>query len=123
MANRRTKPTAESGTVKSAGTRTAAEGVNPVHGSGPARRFGILVRERRAALDMSQNDLALAIGLGRRFIVDLEAGKPSCHLGKALLVAEVLGLQLFEVMAEGTRADNAANSASKRSSSRWRTIS
>ena len=47
-----------------------------------AARFGALIRERRDALKMRQDDLALATGLGRRFILELEAGKPSCHLGR-----------------------------------------
>jgi hypothetical protein len=36
---------------------------------------------------MRQDDLALATNVGRRFIVELEAGKPNCQLGKALVVA------------------------------------
>lgn len=70
-----------------------------------ARRFGALVRERREALKMRQDDLALATGVGRRFILELEAGKPSCQIGKALVVASALGLRPFDVMAEG-QADN-----------------
>ena len=38
--------------------------------------------------------LALATGVGRRFVIDLEAGKPSCQLGRSLLVAKALGLDL-----------------------------
>ncbi|MFZ4807412.1 MAG: helix-turn-helix domain-containing protein [Hyphomicrobiaceae bacterium] len=71
-----------------------------------AARFGRLVRERREALGLRQDDVALATGVGRRFIVDLEAGKASCQLGKALLVAEAVGLRPFDLMTE-TNADNA----------------
>jgi len=42
--------------------------------------FGSLVRSRRKELKMRQSDLALASGVGRRFVIDLEAGKPSCQL-------------------------------------------
>jgi DNA-binding XRE family transcriptional regulator len=42
---------------------------------------------------MRQDQLALATGVGRRFLIDLEAGKPSCQLGRSLLVAEALGLR------------------------------
>jgi transcriptional regulator with XRE-family HTH domain len=56
------------------------------------------VRERREALKMRQDDLALATGVGRRFILELEAGKPSCQLGRALLVAAAVGLRPFDLM-------------------------
>lgn len=63
-----------------------------------AARFGALVRERRKALKMNQDDLALATGVGRRFIIDLEAGKPSCELGRSLLVAAAVGLRVFDLL-------------------------
>ncbi|MBX9925418.1 MAG: helix-turn-helix domain-containing protein [Hyphomicrobiaceae bacterium] len=47
---------------------------------------------------MSQDQLALATGVGRRFIIDLEAGKASVHLGRALLVAAAVGLRIFDRM-------------------------
>src|SRR5438034_8730952 len=59
-----------------------------------ALAFGSLVRSRRKAMRMRQDQLALATGVGRRFVIDLEAGKPSCQLGRSLLVAEALGLDL-----------------------------
>jgi transcriptional regulator with XRE-family HTH domain len=55
--------------------------------------FGALVRSRRKMLKMRQDQLALATGVGRRFLIDLEAGKASCQLGRSLLVAEALGLR------------------------------
>ncbi len=67
-----------------------------------AARFGELVRARRKALNMNQDDVALATGVGRRFIIDLESGKPSCQIGKALLVAEAVGLRIFDLLAEDT---------------------
>lgn len=67
-----------------------------------ALRFGKLVRDRRKALNMNQDDMALATGVGRRFIIDLEGGKPSCQVGKALLVAEAVGLRIFDLLAEGS---------------------
>jgi hypothetical protein len=42
---------------------------------------------------MRQDQLALATGVGRRFLIELEAGKSSCQLGRSLLVAEALGLK------------------------------
>ncbi len=78
----------------------------PQHGSLQASRFGALVREHRKALRMNQDDLALATGVGRRFIVDLEAGKPTVQLGRALVVAEAVGLRVFDLMTH-SNADNA----------------
>jgi transcriptional regulator with XRE-family HTH domain len=59
-----------------------------------AAAFGALIRSRRKALKMRQDQLALATGVGRRFLIELEAGKPSCHLGRSLLVAQALGISL-----------------------------
>jgi transcriptional regulator with XRE-family HTH domain len=65
-----------------------------------ASLFGALIRERRKALKMRQDQLALATGVGRRFLIELEAGKSSCHLGRSLLVAEALGLSFPGTMDE-----------------------
>ncbi|MEJ2124106.1 MAG: helix-turn-helix domain-containing protein [Alphaproteobacteria bacterium] len=70
-----------------------------------AARFGAMIRERREALKLRQDDLALATGVGRRFIIDLEAGKPTCQLGKALVVAEAVGLRPLDVMSMGETSD------------------
>jgi transcriptional regulator with XRE-family HTH domain len=66
-----------------------------------ALAFGTFIRSRRKALQMRQDQLALATGVGRRFLIDLEAGKPSCQLGRSLLVAEALGLRPAEILASG----------------------
>jgi transcriptional regulator with XRE-family HTH domain len=60
--------------------------------------FGSLIRSRRKALNMRQDQLALATGVGRRFLIDLEAGKPSCQLGRSLLVADALGLKVTDFL-------------------------
>jgi y4mF family transcriptional regulator len=67
--------------------------------SGVAHAFGSLLRSRRKAMRLRQDQLALATGVGRRFVIDLEAGKPSCQLGRSLLVAEALGLDLTTIIA------------------------
>ena len=61
-----------------------------------AGAFGQLVRQRRQALGLTQRDLAIAINTGERFIVDLEAGKATCQLGKALTAASAVGIQLMD---------------------------
>jgi transcriptional regulator with XRE-family HTH domain len=63
-----------------------------------ALAFASLIRSRRKALKMRQDQLALATGVGRRFLIDLEAGKPSCQLGRSLLVAEALGLKPIDAL-------------------------
>jgi transcriptional regulator with XRE-family HTH domain len=85
--------------------RREPEGDVPSAAHEHARRFGALIRQRREALKMRQDDLALATGVGRRFILELEGGKPSCQLGKALVVALAGGLHPFE-LAAGTNADD-----------------
>jgi hypothetical protein len=69
--------------------------------SDAALAFGSLIRGRRKALKMRQDQLALATGVGRRFLIDLEAGKPSCQLGRSLLVADALGLRLTDMLTAG----------------------
>src|SRR5215470_4081945 len=67
--------------------------------SGTASAFGSMIRGRRKALKMRQDQLALATGVGRRFLIELEAGKPSCQLGRSLLVAEALGFTAADLLA------------------------
>ena len=67
-------------------------------GTGTAAAFGALIRSRRKTLNMRQDQLALATGVGRRFLIDLEGGKPSCQLGRSLLVAEALGIKSVDVL-------------------------
>src|ERR1700731_429435 len=71
-----------------------------------ALAFGSLIRSRRKALNMTQDQLALATGVGRRFLIDLEAGKTTCQLGLSLVVAEALGIRSSELLmvAETTRS-------------------
>lgn len=56
--------------------------------------IGRLIRSTRKALGVTQRDLAMTSGTGLRFIIDLEKGKPTCHLGKALTVLRTLGIKL-----------------------------
>lgn len=56
--------------------------------------FGAAIRAARKAQGLRQDQLAGAAGVGVRFIVDLEGGKPTTHLGKALAVAAALGLHV-----------------------------
>ncbi len=58
--------------------------------------FGAALIRARKGLGLTQRDLALAIGVGERFIVDLEAGKPTAQLGKALAAAKAAGMHLAD---------------------------
>ena len=55
---------------------------------------GAIVRATRTAQGLRQDELAGAAGVGLRFIVDLEAGKPTVQLGKMLQVLRALGCAL-----------------------------
>ena len=59
-----------------------------------SRDFGGLVRRQRRAQGLTQAELAGVSGVGLRYIVDLEKGKPTCSLDKALQVLQMLGVEL-----------------------------
>ncbi len=63
-------------------------------------RFGRMIREQRLAAGLRQEDLALVTGVGRRFVNELEAGKATCQLGKALRVAESVGVDFPQIDTE-----------------------
>ena len=58
------------------------------------REIGEFVAATRKKQGATQLDLAQMAGVGRRFIVELEAGKTSLHIGKVLRVLETLGVDL-----------------------------
>lgn len=60
-------------------------------------QFGQAIRAQRKQRGWTQDDLAARCGVGLRFISDLERGKPSCQLGKALTVAREVGLRLGDL--------------------------
>lgn len=53
--------------------------------------LGLTLRTARKQLGLTQSQLALAAGVGLRFIVDLEAGKPTLRLEQVLRVIDALG--------------------------------
>lgn len=56
--------------------------------------LGLLVRRERKVQNLKQAELAAVSGVGVRFIVDLEAGKPTLQLGKVLQVITTLGCEV-----------------------------
>jgi HTH-type transcriptional regulator / antitoxin HipB len=59
-----------------------------------AADVGALVRAQRKHLALKQLDIAGLGNTGNRFIVDLEAGKPTAQLQKVLDVMDLLGLEV-----------------------------
>ena len=55
------------------------------------QQLGAALRAGRKQLGLTQPQLALAAGVGVRFIVDLEAGKPTVRLENVLRVIDALG--------------------------------
>ena len=61
-----------------------------------AETFGKVIREYRKKQKITQSQLAAVGGTGVRFISDLENGKPTVQLDKALKAAYMLGIP-FEI--------------------------
>lgn len=59
-----------------------------------ATAIGNIVREERKALGLRQAELAAASGVGVRFIVELERGKPTVQIGRVLAVLSALGCSI-----------------------------
>ncbi|WP_018095599.1 type II toxin-antitoxin system Y4mF family antitoxin [Sinorhizobium meliloti] len=64
--------------------------------------IGTLVRIARKEQNLRQDELAGVSGVGLRFIVDLEAGKPTAQIGKVLQVLQTLGCSV-DILAPGER--------------------
>ncbi len=74
-----------------------------------AADVGRIIRAARTRRAMSQADLAAAAGVSRRWLVDLEAGKPRAELELALRVLAVLGVGLHTDAPETPRSSPAAS--------------
>lgn len=57
--------------------------------------LGSIIREERRAQGLTQTELAGFSGVGLTFISNLENGKRTAEVGKALQVAETLGLDIY----------------------------
>ena len=69
--------------------------------------LGTALRATRKRLGLTQAELALAAGVGLRFIVELEGGKPTVRLEQVLRVVDALGgsLALTGLDADPAQAD------------------
>ncbi|WP_415878096.1 helix-turn-helix transcriptional regulator [Methylomonas sp. TEB] len=59
------------------------------------QQLGQALRTARKQLGLTQSEMALTAGVGVRFIVDLEAGKPTVRLETVMRVIEALGGQVM----------------------------
>ena len=66
----------------------------PIGKAMTTKEIGAVLRATRVAQGLRQDQLAAAAGVGVRFLIELEAGKPSAQLGKALKVIEALGCRI-----------------------------
>ncbi len=69
---------------------------NPVFARGPAD-FGEAVKAQRSRSGATLKQAAGLAGVGVRFLLELEHGKKTASLGKALQVAERMGLEVWIV--------------------------
>lgn len=58
------------------------------------RDIGLVIRERRQALGLSQTALAAQAAVGRQWLVALEGGKARADIALILRVAKTLGLRV-----------------------------
>lgn len=56
--------------------------------------LGQVIRAERKAQGLRQDELAAASGVGLRFVVELERGKDTAQIGKALAVLAALGCRV-----------------------------
>jgi y4mF family transcriptional regulator len=58
------------------------------------KEIGLLVKEKRKKLLLTQKEVAGLCNTGVRFLSDLENGKPTLEIEKVLNVIRALGLQV-----------------------------
>jgi len=73
-----------------------------------AAQIGKMIRETRKNLGVTQRSLALTSGTGLRFIIDLEKGKDTCEIGKALTILNTLGIRMTLTPPAGIAQPSAA---------------
>ena len=67
---------------------------------GSVAELGLLARRRRKESGLTQTDAAGLLGVGPRFLGELERGKPTLEIGKVLQALARLGLEI-EVVRRG----------------------
>ena len=62
-----------------------------------AAQLGSVIRQRRKVSGIRQADAAALLGVGTRFLSELERGKETAELGKVLQVLARMGLEVYIV--------------------------
>jgi HTH-type transcriptional regulator / antitoxin HipB len=57
--------------------------------------IGSAIRDRRRRLGLGQDELASRVGVSRKWIIDIEKGKPRAAIGLLLRTLDALGLRLL----------------------------
>jgi y4mF family transcriptional regulator len=58
------------------------------------KEIGAVIRQTRLKQGLRQDQVAAAAGVGVRFVVELERGKPTIRVAKMLAVLDVLGCRV-----------------------------
>jgi HTH-type transcriptional regulator/antitoxin HipB len=66
-----------------------------------ATDLGAFIRERRIKLGMDQSDLAEKAGTSRKWIIEVEQGKPRAEIGLVLRTLKTLGVS-FDIAVDRT---------------------
>lgn len=64
------------------------------------KQLGQAIRAARTAAALSQVEAAVALGISKQTLTDLESGKDTVSIGTALRVANELGVSLFVAPAQ-----------------------
>jgi len=59
-----------------------------------SRELGAAVRGERKRLKVTQKELAMTAGVGLRYLIELERGKPTARMEGVFKVLQMLGLKL-----------------------------
>ena len=70
--------------------------------SGDAESFGLALKQRRKEMNYTQREISDLTGFSISFISDLENGKSTAEIGKAIYLANVLGLDI-DIKSRGRR--------------------
>ncbi len=73
-----------------------------------ATDLGAVIKERRIRLGMDQSNLAEKAGTSRKWIVEVEQGKPRAEIGLVLRTLKTLGVSL-DIAVDRTQEASAAS--------------
>ncbi|MFO7870372.1 MAG: helix-turn-helix domain-containing protein [Kiritimatiellia bacterium] len=59
-----------------------------------SKELGAAIREERKRLKVTQKQLAMVAGVGLRYLIELERGKPTARMEGAFKVLQALGLKM-----------------------------